>query len=104
MTRVPVRSIELQEPATPPDRDYIEDLHIYQVQNACVLTPCGWIADHWRPADFCPCCDSLLSDGVCENGHQFFTEIGRGHTKLTLVFALSSGHRLGAVWVIAGGP
>jgi hypothetical protein len=102
VTRVPVRAIQLQEPPTPPDCDYVEEDHIYQVRNACVLTPAGWIAHHWRPADFCPCCDSLLGDGTCENGHQFFTEVGREHTKLTLVFALSSTHSLGTVWVGSG--
>jgi hypothetical protein len=102
VTRVPVRAIDLREPPTLPDSDVIEDRHIYQVRNACVLTPAGWIAHHWRPADFCPCCDSLLNNGTCKNGHQFLTEIGREHTKLTLVFALSTKHSLGAAWVGSG--
>ena len=51
VTRVPVRAVELCEPPTPPDRDYIEDRHIYQVQNASVLTPAGWIASPPRRPD-----------------------------------------------------
>jgi len=49
ITRVPVRAVELREPPAPPDGDYIEDRHIYQVQNGCALTPAGWIADRWKP-------------------------------------------------------
>lgn len=49
ITRVPIRAIEDQRPRTIPRSDQLTGAHDYQVQNGCVRTPEGWIADEWEP-------------------------------------------------------